>query len=394
MGTEVKTQSELYDIAKTEAQTRQPELTDFNEGSTLDVLAGMISVGASEVSRLIIEKFNKTFVNTSHGPEVTGGPDDLQTLLVDHFGNDFARPAATFALGVVTFSRANTSAGPVLIPAGSVVKTKKDSNGQEQRFLTQLDVTLTGLSINASVVAAVAGIAGNVGVGGISKIESALTDSSVIVANTASFVGGASALNDANYREFARLKIETIRGGTLTAIQSSALLVSGIVNATAIEAIKAVKEFNIATGTAFGNYFYIPYVQLFVADANGTASQPLVELVKAAIKVVRSAGVVIEVVPATALLFSWDAVVTFNPLGPNFSVLNVDPTAIKLSMQAYIQNFAIGADFVRADADSAIMAIYGPLGTNDLVSFHTVQPVGDVITTPTQKLIPGVMGIV
>lgn len=388
MATQVPSQQELYDLFKNEVQSRQPLLTDFEEGSKLDSIGGGLSTAGAEIVKSIVDFFAKTYFATANGPEVTGGPDDLEFLAVDHFGDTFARPAASPAIGNVTFSRPNTDAGNVVIPAGTIVKTPKDANGESQRFATESLVTLTGLSIQASVEAVEAGIEGNILGNVLTVIESALTDPSVVVTNPLAFSGGEAVATDAEYREFIRRKIETLRGATKAAIEASALNVPGIETATAIESLQTVIEWDIGGSMTVGDYFTIPRARLYVADVNGTASQPLLDAVIEAILFVRAFGVRIDVYAATPLPVDWSASIVLNPGGPNFATLSVDPTAIVETMEQYIRDLPIGTGFDRGLAKLDIMAIWGPSGTNDLTDFNTSVPVGNISATATQKLLP------
>lgn len=393
MATQVPSQQELYDLFQNEVQARNPELTDFEEGSKLDSLGGGFSTAGQEVTKLIIDQFAKTFFSTANGPEVTGGSDDLELLATDHFGDSFARPAASPAVGIANFSRPNTNAGNVVIPAGTIVKTEKDSNGNERRFATETLVTMTGLTVNASVEAVDAGSDGNIGIGTLTVIESALTDPSVVVTNSAAFTGGEEEADDAEYREFIRNKIETLRGATKAAIEASALNVAGVETATAIEDAIPVKEWDIANDLPIGAYFRIPRVRLFIADANGTASQALIDNVDDAIFFVRACGVKIDTIGASALSLNWTASIVLNPGGPNFATLSVNPQLVVDSMEQYLRDLPIGTGFDKGLAKLAIMAIWGPSGTNDLTDFITSVPVGNVSATPTQKIIPGTVGV-
>jgi len=388
MATTIPSQQDLYDLFQNEVQSRAPELTDFEEGSKLDSLAGATSVGGQEVLKSLVDLFAKTYFSTANGPSITGGPDDLQTLAVDHFGDDFARPAAAPAVGVVGFSR--PGAGPsVLIPAGTIVKTDKDASGNEIRFATVAAVTMTGLSINASVEASEAGTDGNVNVGTVTKIESSLTDPTVVVTNADAFSGGEAEDTDAEYREFIRNKIETLRGATKAAIEAAALNISGIEIATAIEDLQTVIEWDIGGSATVGSFFSIPRVRLFVADANGTASQALIDLVIAAVFAVRAAGVKVDVVAATPLNVNWTISVTLNAGGPNFALLSTDTTILEDSMSQYVRDLPIGTGFDKGLAKLAIMAIWGPSGTNDLTDLTISVPTGNIAATATDKLIPG-----
>lgn len=389
----LKSVQELYDEYIAELQAQAPELTDTNEGSIIDILAGVTAAAVDEINKVTEDEFAKTFFSTAHGPEVTGGADDLQTLAVDHFGDAFTRPAAAKSTGTITFSRPNTNAGNVSILAGTIVKTLPNASGVSQRFEVTAGVTLTGLTINASVRAIVAGPDGNILAGKATVIETTLTDNTVTVTNAAAFAGGSAAENDAEYRETIRLLIETIRGATKAAIESKALSVAGVEHAFAAEFLQYVKEWDIAAAATVGSYFGIPRVKLYIADANGVASQTLIDDVTDAIELTRAAGVRIEVVAAVALLQSWTASITLNPSGPNFATLQTDTSMIEDDMREYIQNLAIGEDFVRSSANAYMFAKWGPAGTDDLTAFTTSAPSGDVSVSANQKMIPDTMGI-
>lgn len=393
MATQVPSQQDLYDLFKNEVQAVNPELTDFEEGSKLDSLGGGFSTAGQEVVKLIIDQFSKTFLDTAHGPEVTGSTDDLEILAVDHFGDSFARPAAEPAVGVVNFTRPNSLAGNVTIPAGTIVKTEKDSNGKEQRFATESTVVMTGLSINASVTAVEPGTEGNVQIGTVTVIETALTDPTVVATNAAAYTGGEAEDTDAEYREFIRNKIETLRGATKAAIEAAAVNVAGIETATAIEDAIAVKEWDIGGNVPVGAYFRIPRVRLFIADANGTASQALIDNVDDAVFPVRACGVRVEVIGATALPVNWTASIVLNPSGPSFAEFSSDPSRIVDTMIEYLNELAIGTGFDRGLAKLAIMAIWGPSGTDDLTDFNTSIPVGNISALATDKIIAGTVVI-
>lgn len=389
----MRTQQELLDLFITELQNQNPDLTDTEIGSILDVIGGALSTAVYEIQQLTIDEFKKTFFDTANGPEITGGPDDLQTLAVDHFGDDFKRPEAVEASGVVTFSRPNALAGNVSILAGTVVKTAANAAGNSERFEVESDVTLTGLSINASVNALTPGVSGNVQSSKVTQIETALTDPSVVVTNAAAFAGGKEQENDAEYRETIRTLLQTLKGGTLAAIKAKALTVPGVEFANAIEFLQYVKEWDIGIAQPVGDYFGLPRARVYIADANGVSSAPLVASVQAAIDTVRAAGIKVEALGAVALSQNWQASITLNPSGPNFATLSVDPQMIIDEMTKYIQNQLIGAGFNRAVAKNYIMDLFGPTGTNDLTNFTTMVPSGDVTATSNQKLVPGTIGI-
>lgn len=395
MAQEVSSAQELYNIFKDEVEAYDGDFTDFEEGSMLDILAGASSIAGNELSELIISEFKKTYFETAHGPEVTGSVDDLQNLAVDHFGDRFKRPEANKATGSVTFSRPNTDEGNVTISAGTVVKTEKDSQGQEIFFETTEEVVLTGLSVDAQIIAQVAGSDGNVDPNKIIVIETALTDSSIVVTNSQKLAGGDDAQDDAEYRETIRNLIQSLAGATKSAIEGIILGVSGVSILTLIEEERIVIDYDIANSQplAGASYFRIPYPKAYIADENGQSSQALIDEVLEALESVRACGVKIEVAGAVPINLSWDASFILDAGGPNFSELQSSFVKITDSMNDYLKALDIGESFNKQLANEYILSIWGPDGTGDLVSFNTNSPVANVSVNENEKILPNVMSI-
>jgi len=391
------TQQELYDLMFTEVQNQTTVLTDDTEGAILDVILGALSVGLSEISRLTLDEFSKTYFDSADGPEVTGGPDDLQTLAVDHFGDEFERPAATKATGVLNFSRPTAVNGACTIPAGTSVSTDKNANGVAQRVTTTAEVVFDSddLVKNAEAEAEEGGIAGNCEPDTLINLDSTLTDPTIVVTNDDEFSGGEEVQDDAAYRVTIKNLIRSLKGATLAAIQAAAQNVSGVSKATAIENMLTVIEYDEGTEdiAAGAEPFKMPFVNVFVADPNGEASTSLLASVLAAINRVRAAGVKIATVAAEALEIDWAASLTLNPSGPNYAELSIDATRIAESMVDYIADLEVGDDFIRTTARLAILAIWGPDGTNDISEFIINTPIGDVAVAENEKLVPGTVEI-
>lgn len=389
----VKSQQELYQSFVTELENEASNITDQTDGSNVDILAGVVSTAVNELLENSQDNYRKTFFDTAHGPEVTGGPDDLQTLAVDHFGDDFSRPGATHANTVVTFSRPNTDKGDVLIPVGQVVKTKKTSAGNAVSFRVVSEVTMTGTSISASVVAVDAGPGGNVNPNTITEIEGSLSDSSVTVTNALAASGGKDSQNDAEYRSTIRYLLETLKGATIQAIEAKAKTIAGVVYCKAIETIQYVKEWDISLNEGIGEYFRIPRAKVYVSDVNGNASDLMIQSVRSAVMTVRAAGVRVDVFGAVPVTINWDGELALNPAGPNFETLSEDLSMIKDEMTKYIQDLSIGQSFYRTLANEYIMAKFGPSGTNDITSFGTRVPSADVAIAENQKTLVGTVKI-
>lgn len=399
MSLPLKSQQELYDLWINTLQDEAPELTDTLDGSVIDGLAGVFSVAGMELQRYTIQQFNKTFFDLADGPEVTGGPDDLETLAVDHFGDRFARPGATNAVDVATFSRPNATAGLITIPINTIIKTKPDANGVAYRYKTDSQVQLLAaglgsLSVSVPVTAVEEGSASNAAANTLIVIESTLLDPTIVVTNVGNATGE-DAQDDATYRATIRNLLIALRAATKAAIEAAALNVSGVVVATAIEIERAVIFYDIATSAPVpgAEFFYIPFVTLYIADAGGSASAALIAEVEDAINDVRAYGVFIEVKGATPIVINWTASITLNPAGPNFVLFSNDTSLIKTSMRSYLAQLGGGNDFVRTTANAAILAIWGPTGTNDLTNFVTSVPTGDVTINPNETAVPGTMSI-
>ena len=391
----IRSREELYNIYKNAAQTIAPSLTDWFEGSINDSQAGSASVMASELSDTILDEFLKTFIDTAGGPEVTGGNDDLQDLLVDHFGDSFSRPEAQKAIGTVKFSRPDALSGDVTILSGTVVKTDVNANGEDVTFKTVLEVVMTGTEVYASIEADEAGTEGNVAVGEIKNIETTLTDASIVVTNEDATSGGHEEYNDEEYRSWALNEIRILKGAIKESIESVAENVAGVELATAIEKLQNVREWDIGGDTSIGDTFQIPRATLYISDANGTANDALVALVQSEIDSIRAAGVKVLVEAAVAKTVNWTAAITLDAGGPSYSELSLDATPIVESMTKYINDMAIGQDFIRTLADAAILSIWGPDGTGDLVSggFITSIPTGDVSLDENEKAITGTIQV-
>jgi len=384
MATKALTSKELYEIYKAEVIARGSDIIDFAEGSMNDIDAGAMTTAINEAQELLVSEFLKTFFGSANG-------DDLEILAIDRFGSRFARPSETQSTVDVTFSRPTTAAGNVTIPAGTIIKTSKDASGQEVRFSTSFEVVMTGLSVVSSAISVGSGANTKVGVGKINVIESALTDTSIVVTNDAQAAGGEDKQSDDEYRETIRSLVESLAGATEAAIKGSIQALPEITYVSVVTILMKVREVDDG-GTPIGDIFRIPYVRIYVADADGNFSQSLLTLAENVIYSVRAAGVKIEILGALSTEINWTASITLNPAGPNYAELSNDTSKIKEDMANYLDNVLdVGDGFVRSTANSYILSIWGPAGTGDLTSFTTSIPTGNVAGAVGTKLVSGTM---
>lgn len=390
MATQVQTQQEYYETYKNEVEALSSELTDFSDGSMHDIIAGSFSTAMNEVSELVLFEFSKTFFDLAVGA-------DLELLATDHFGDNFARPPAIESTGECTFTRANDTAGDVAIVEGTIVKTEKDADGQEIRFSTVGDFIMVGLTIDIPLIAVDGGVDGNVGATKIIVIESTLSDPSLTVSNTDPMAGGEDELEDAEYRERIRDLIQALAGATEAAVRGAVLSVPGVAISALTTIERVVIDYDIGAGDILtgASFFRIPYPIIYVADAAGNSSAALIQAVNDTLVSVRAYGVKIEILGAVSQLMDWTASLTLNGSGPNFAELSNDLTKIKDSMKEYIDEaLTVGDGFNKALANQYILGIWGPTGTDDLVTFSSSVPSGNIAVATNVKLIADTISII
>jgi len=341
---QIPTFQALYALVQAEMQRRRPELTDFNAGSMADAWAGGGSALADEAIRAIVLALAHTFVDTAEGA-------DLDRLVNDHL--NITRIAATKAIGTVRFQRANTGGGNTQIDAGKLLAAGQGA--AQVQFVTTGGGTMTGLTLDLPVEAATAGTIGNVGAVTIITILSTLTDPSITASNAQQTAGGRAPESDVELRARVRRFFQTLRRGTIAAVEYGALLVGGVVQASVDES-------------------QAPITTVYVADINGAGNLALANAVKAELVNWRAAGKIMNV----------EAAVVVN-----------QPIAVALAFKAGVdtaksRDLAIDAILLAVNAleigetlfHSAITA--GAKNADGIADAKVTNPAGDVIPTPNQ----------
>lgn len=223
---------DLYDLGKTEAILRRPDLA-VKDGDISDMLLSGAAAMGDRVVGYAAERFNATYVDGARGA-------DLTTLADDHWG--IQRLAATKATGFVRFLRLGTTGSAISFPIGTVVATTRDEQGNETRFVTTQAASWPGFTNGFRTVTAeaeVAGPAGNVPGGVISRIVTPATpaDASILTVDNTSFqfAGGTDEETDEDLRARVRAYPATLRRGTLDALEFGAKTVGGVGRASAVE---------------------------------------------------------------------------------------------------------------------------------------------------------------
>lgn len=259
---------ELYETYQGEVQARDADLTDWSEGSANDALGGGGAALADEVIRVLVELFAGQFVDTAKG-------EDLDALLEDRFGLE--RNAAAAAVGELTFTR-GSAVGVVNIPAGTQVSGTVDGETVTVTTDTLAQIPAADSTVTVNATCTETGSVGNVAAGVLTSIDTEVPDDpDLTVTNAGRFAGGAAEESDSRVRDRARRYFQTLRKGTVEALEAGALSVAGVDLATVDESAIAPEDGG--------------YVSVYIGDPDARASQPLVDAVETELDDWRAAGV-------------------------------------------------------------------------------------------------------
>jgi uncharacterized phage protein gp47/JayE len=272
---------DIYEMARVTALVQRPDLL-LSPGDTADLAP---RAGAAMGDLLVghwAGRIRATFLDGAEG-------DDLATLARDHWGVE--KQAAAPSIGSVTLTHV---AGPTgTIPAGFRVASLVDADGNFITVTTDADVIFAAPDASKTVAATaiVGGTAGNVAAGTLTRPLDTAFDT-FTVTNASPFVGGAEAQTDDELREEVRALNQTLRRGTVAALEFGA---------------KQVPQVRVATVVEDG---VAGIVSLYVADADGNSNAAMVAAVEAEIENWRAAGVSVTVVGGALLNVAIDVSLT------------------------------------------------------------------------------------
>lgn len=265
---------DLYDLGKAEALLRRPDLF-LAPGDVSDFLLAAAAAMADKNTQYSSALFKKTFLDGAEG-------DDLTELCSDHFNVN--RSEATAAQVTLDFARPTDTAGAGVLAAGFTVSTVEDASGERQEYTIDAAVNFGAADLGPISVLATAVDAGrdaNVAAGTIVNLVDSPFDGSITVTNLAAAAGGNEEESDEQLRERVRQYPDTLRRGTLAALEFGALQVPSVRVATASESD------GIAT--------------VFVTDDSGGSTAQMVNDVVDELENWRCAGSVVSVVGGTLL---------------------------------------------------------------------------------------------
>lgn len=260
---------DLLAVGKAEAQLRRPQL-GFRDGDVAEAQLHASAAMSDKCIEVAAKLFRDTFFDGAVGDALTALVDDRV---------DIQRQGGTKAVATLTFNRGSSGAGGT-ITAGTRFGTDFTPDATQAVFTLDADLIIPSGNngpFTATATALDAGPEGNVAIGTILKILDPLFDSTFSVINFGAAAGGNLEETDAELRQRAKTFYQTLRRGTLAALEEGALTVSSVRVAHAVE----------DPGTF--------EVTLVVSDSDGGSTLEMEALVAAEIESWRCAGVPVNV---------------------------------------------------------------------------------------------------
>lgn len=342
-----------------EALAQNSELA-FNDGDVTEAQAHGAGAMADAAIRFTVQAFKETFLDGAKG-------DALTALVDDHL--NIQRQPSTSAQATVSFSRTGAGAGFTL-SAGFVVGSQFDSAGNTVLYTLDADVTFAGADNgpHAGVVTAqTTGKDGNVGIAKITRVVDEKPDATLVVTNSAVAAGGNDEESDEELRVRARLFWQTLRRGTLAALEFGALEVASVRTVRATE--------DISTGE----------VTVVVADSDGASTAQMVSDAETELENWRAAGVTVVVLGGTVLSVDVTGVLGVNDGVDAAALAPLSVDAITARMNKQRQGEVLYLDSVKAAG----------IGVDpDAIDRLTLSlPAADVTPTATQTIRAGTITI-
>lgn len=328
----------------------------FNDGDVAEAQAHGAGAMGDATIKFTVQAFKETFLDGASG-------DALTALVDDHL--NIQRQPATFSQAIASFSRPTGAAGGGSLPAGYTVGSEFDSAGNTVLYTLAAPVVFAGAAlgpITGTVNATVVGRAGNVAIGKITRMVDAPFDRTIVVTNPAVAAGGNEEESDPELRVRARLFWQTLRRGTLAALEFGALQVASV------RIVKASE--NLTTGL----------VTLVVTDSDGGSTAQMVADVILEIESWRAAGTSVSVIGGTPLLVDVTGVLVVND-GVDAAVLApLVISAIEARMRKQRQGETMHLDSIKAagigvdpDAiDALILSL--PAADVEPTAYQVVRP--------------------
>lgn len=329
-------------------------ITDIGKGSVVRTLVEAI------VSELDIQNYQMNMIYDSIVPDGASGSD--LDRLVSTFG--IIRNGATKATGTVRFSTTTPAASDITIPAGTVVSTRADQNGNTIEFVTTSNAILARNTTYKDVdVSAVEPGYIYIGSGQVCIINNPIIGIES-VNNISVISGGTDIETDEHLRERTANTLVGHGKGTIEAIRGAVLDVDGVIDVMVDEPLDGV-----------------PRVDVTVAASEYPMSQTISDQILAAIANTRAAGIQVVFSEAMAVLCNVTISVT--------NTLSGDDDIIGNAILEYFGKLRMGEDMIVSQLEKHILSKFDDI-TRDIT---TTAPANNVTVYDNEIIRPGVITI-
>lgn len=352
-------------LAKNSSLTK--EIVDRAGSDANALMAASVAVADAVVGQLI-RVTAATNIDNAKGK-------DLDRLLFDRF--QLLRKDASPGLTTVELTLPTAALSSFLVPEGTQFLT---SDGKLWTSSSQRTFPATAGPVSVPVRSALAGLSQQVRPGSITRVVSQLSaPAGLSVTNALASAGADDAESDEAFRARGKLFYRTARRGTLLAIESGALAVTGVRTARAFEVTdpsgSPARLVNLSVADAFTEQL-VNALALPVSYA--TQSAALAERVRAGLSDVRAAGIGVVITVANVQLLG----IT---LGLRFRA-SADVAATSAAARAVVTSFvnalAPGAPLIITELEEALGVVPGVI----LLGGEVLAPTLDVVPAVTTAL--------
>jgi uncharacterized phage protein gp47/JayE len=352
-------------------QSSTNALIDFSIGSILRAIAESNATLVLWIQGLILQ-----LLTTIRAATCTGS--DLDSWCADY---SFTRLPALTASGLATFARF-TPTNSAFIPVGTIIQT---ADATAKQFSVIADTTnayysaaLGGFtipagtgSIQCTVVALVAGAAGNILLGQLSVLTGSIPGVDTVT-NPNAFINGVDAEMDNAMRTRFVTYIGNLAKATKNAISNAISSVQSGISFTLTE------NYNYA-GTFTPGYFYV-----VVDDGSGSPPSGFLNSVNNAIDAVRAFTITFGVFAPVLITANVAMTVTSS----NHAA---DATAVQAAINSYIAGLGIGASLPYTKLAQIAYDTASTISNVTLVQLNSAT--ADISATAKQRIMPGAITI-
>lgn len=334
----------------------------------VDANVGITDVGIGSIMRTLVESIisevdiqNADITDVYNALDIDDATDEDLDKLVSIFGVT-RKPAGSFVGKMCQqFSCSNPVISDIPIPAGTIVSTLPDTNGNIIEIATTADVILT--IGNVSVVADVQAV--NAGLISVSQGQVRIMTNPIIgIENTTNIInydGGSDIETDDELRERAKNALQAIGNATNAALKGAIEDIDGVKIAT-------VKDMNrgIATSDVVIITNIIP------------APDDIKELILTTIADNKASGIDVQPVYPTT-----------TPIDITLTSTNSDSVTINNSIMAYFSTLNVGDAFIVDRMKNTIIIAF----SDPTMVIPITAPTADIAGIDNTLFIPGVITI-